>query len=232
LKGEVTMSELSLPFDERSSEPPLEDWRGPLFGDVPLAAWSPHGKNGEDGEPWISFATARAAVALGNARSAVAALHRVVASRHVESRHYLQAWHFLRELGECPPVAEAKRVHGVVLEMHLEGGVDTLSAYADRTARYLHRSGKVIVWHGPGDRVSVLIDRLIEAGQCAANVVTPWEQPHRGAPPRGHARIHLLTASGLHVEEGPFAALREDRAGGSVIAAGTELVQALIAASE
>lgn len=221
------MAELSLYFDDPSSDSPLDEFRGLLFGDVPLAAWRPRGENGEDGEPWISFATARAAVELGDAPGAVRALHRVV-ERHVEARHYLQAWHFLRELGESPPPGEAKRVHGVVLEVHLEGGVDTLSAYSDRSARYLNQSGKVIIWDQRSDRMTALIDRLLDVGQRVANVIGPWGEPRRGVPPRGHVRINMLTASGPHFGEGPFAALAEDPLGGPVIAAGTELMLALI----
>jgi hypothetical protein len=42
----------------------------------------------------------------------------------------------------------------------------------------------------------------------------------------------MLTAAGLHFGEGPFDALSEDPMGGAVIAAGTELMQALIARVE
>jgi hypothetical protein len=225
------MAELSLYFDDHPSETSLDDFHGLLFGDVPLAAWKPCGENGADGEPWISFATARAAVELGNAEGAVAALHRVVGSRHLDARHYLQAWHFLRELGESPPVDEAKRVYGVVIEVHLDVAVDTLSAYSDPSARYLGGRGKLLVCDDPTGRNAALVDRLLDAGQRVANLLAPSEEPRRAAPPRGHARITMLTPSGLHFDEGPFDVLRADPMGGPVIAAGTRLLHALTAAA-
>ena len=73
------------------------------------------------------------------------------------------------------------------------------------------------------------IDALLTAGQRVADAIGPWKEPRRGPPPNGHVRLNMLTASGLHFGEGPFEILSTDPTGGPVIAAGTVLMQALIA---
>jgi hypothetical protein len=205
-----------------------DDVRELLFGDLPLSEW--RARDGGDGamEPWVSFASARRALQRGDSTAAIAALRQVVNRPNLESRQYLQAWHCLRQLGAAPGALEAKRVHGVVLEVHLDDGLDTLAAYADHTARYVNHGGRLIVWEASDDVISRLIDELLRAGQFVANAIGPWDGPRRAAPPTGYVRLSMLTASGLHFGEGPFDALGADPMGGPVISAGAKLMGALI----
>src|SRR5262245_6856138 len=127
---------------KKKANPHLDAMRELLFGDVSWSDW----KAKAGGEPWSSFESARIALEDGDAAGAVSALRRVTSLPTLESRQYLQAWHFLRQLGVQPDASEAKRVWGVVLEVHLAEGLDTLAAYADHAARYLNHGGNVIVW--------------------------------------------------------------------------------------
>ncbi len=203
-----------------------------LFGDVALPDWTP--RNGDDAgaEPWLSFAAARAALASGDPATATTLLRQVADAPDLEPRHTLQAWHVLRQLGINPEAGIAKRVLGVVLEVQLDGGLDTLAAYADHTARYFNHGGNVIVWDAPEAAIGRLIDELLRAGQQVADRIGPWEGPRRPAPPTGSIRLNLLTPSGLHFGEGPFSVLSADPMGGPLIHAGTNLMQALIARVE
>jgi len=206
----------------------FDEIRELLFGDVPLADWRPQdGKT--HGEPWTSFESARAALNRGDSKGAVEALRHVLGLPGLESRQCLQAWSGLRELGVQPGADEAKRVHGVVLEVHLKEGLDTLAAYADHTARYINHSDRLLVWEkADAPAIAGLIDGLIGAGQQIVNVLGPWDQARRPAPLKRHARLNMLTASGLHFGEGPFDALSQDPMGGPIIAAGAGLMKALI----
>jgi hypothetical protein len=203
-----------------------------LFGDVPLASWKP--RDGSAGEgPWENFDVARAALAQNDTNTAVVALRRVAGSNDVEPRQYLQAWHFLRQLGVQPGPAEGKRVRGVILEVSLEGGLDTLAAYDDGNARYINHGGNLIVWETAADpEIGGLIRALIAEGQRVAELIGPWEEARRPAPPTHHIRLNMLTASGLHFGEGPMAGLSTDPKGGPLIHAGTRLMQALIARAQ
>jgi hypothetical protein len=208
--------------------PDFSEIREMLFGDVPLDTYSRVDGPAANSDPWLAFAEARAALEINDTAAAVAPLRRVANAPNQESRTYLQAWHYLRQHGIKPEQCEAKRVLGVVLEMQLPDGLDTLAAYADHTARYINRGGKLIVWEAPEPSLNHQIDRLIAAGQTVADIIGPWEEPRRGPPPKGHIRLNMLTISGLHFGEGTWSALSNDRMGGPVIAAGTELMTALI----
>jgi hypothetical protein len=199
-----------------------------LFGDVPLSDWKARDGSGDAAEPWRSFASSRIAQEHGDSVGAVAALRGVLKLPNLESRQRLQAWHFLRQLGADPDPGEAKHVLGVVLEVHLKDGLDTLAAYSDRTATYINHGGRLIVWDSQDDSIGNLIDDLLRTGQSVADVIGRWEEPRRPAPPKGHVRLNMLTPSGLHFGEGPLDALSVDPMGGPLIAAGTRLMMALI----
>lgn len=151
----------------------------------------------------------------------------------LESRHYLQAWHFLRSLGFDPPPAEAKKLFGVVVEVAMKEGLDILAAYADQTARYFNYSGAAVIWERPEGSLDTSVDGLLQAGSVLVEVIGPLESPRPASPPpKGHARINLLVPSGLHMGQGPYEALARDPLGGPVIAAAVELMNALIGKAE
>jgi len=199
-----------------------------LFGDVPLSAWAPSDQAAALVEPWRSFAAARDALGRGDRDAAIATLRGIATSAGLESRQIIEAWTALRALGVVPGPTEAKHVYGVILEVPVDRGLDTLAAYEDGTARYINHSGRTIVWEADDRRIAGLITDLLKVGQAVANRIGPWTEPRRGIPADGSVRINMLTPSGLHFGEGPFDVLARDPMGGPVIAAGTALMQALI----
>ncbi len=207
-------------------QPPPNPVRETLFGDVPLEAW-PEGA--PDSFPWSAFAAARSHLAAGRPADAVASWREVLAQPGLESRHYLQAWNFLRQNGQAPPPASAKQVLGVVVEVGTPNGLDILAAYADHSARYYNFSGAAAVWERPNATLDPLIDRLLAAGTEVAGRIGPWEQPRPPAPSRGEARLSFLTPSGLHFGQGPMDKLQLDPLAGKVLQAGMQLLQALTA---
>jgi hypothetical protein len=217
-----------LGFFKKKAKPNFGEIRELLFGDVPLSEWKSRDPNGDSIEPWASFVTVRDAVQRGDTAAAIATLRRIVSSPGVESRQQLQASYFLRQLGVHPSSADGKRVHGVVLEVQLEGGLDTLAGYADHTARYINHGRRLIVWESHDDSIDALIDDLIGRGQVVANAIGPWDAPRRLPPPVGHVRLNMLTSAGLHFGEGAFPAMAADPLGGPLIAAGTKVMKALI----
>jgi hypothetical protein len=199
--------------------------RDTLFGDVPLSSWVSEPR--PNLEPWATFAQACDARAAGRTSEAVDRLRAVAAMASLESRHYLQAWHALRELGVHPEPETAKRVYGAVVEVTLQNGLDVLAAYADRTARYLNWSGAAVVWEAPDARFDAEIAAVLNPGQVIAQRIGPWEKARRGPPPAGHVRLNLLTPSGLHFGEGPMEVLARDALAGPLVAAATALMQRL-----
>lgn len=218
-------------FKKKKSEPPqpqpFAEIREMLFGDVPLERWRPADGAAHEG-PWAAFDEARSALSRNDRASTEQTLRQLLSSPDLESRQRLQAWHVLRQIGVQPDAAEAKQVLGVVLEVPLDAGLDTLAAYRDYGARFISHGGKMIVWETRDPQIDACIDELLAAGQRVADVIGPWLEPRRGPPAQGDVRLNLLTPSGLHFGEGPFEVLSRDGMGGPLIAAGTRLMQALI----
>jgi hypothetical protein len=217
-------------FRKRAKSEPAGPESAPLrellFGDVPLASWGTQ-EGASHEPPWSHFETARGALVRGDRGAATAALRAVLALPEAESRQTLQAWHFLRELGEAPPPGEAKRVLGVVLEVHIDAGLDVLAAYADHRARFLSHGGSTIVWETREPAMDRLVDALLRAGQTVTDRIGPWTDARRGPPAKGDLRLSFLTPSGLHFGEGGFDVLDRDPMAHPVIVAGTQLMQAL-----
>ncbi|WP_300451815.1 hypothetical protein [Accumulibacter sp.] len=195
-----------------------------MFGDLPASEWPSEDGQQATTEPWASFVAARKHGQAGKTDLAVAELERIAATPSLESRHYLQAWHFLRLLKVKPPADKAKVVHGVVVEVGLPGGADIVAAYADGTARYLHHTGAGVFWERPDSSLDAEIQALLTAGHEVASRIGPWEQARPEAPTNGNVRLNMLTPSGLHFGYGSFEALSKDPMGKAIIDPATQLM--------
>jgi hypothetical protein len=200
--------------------------RETLFGDVAPTKWT----GTSPAEPWRSFAQAAAHAAQPDRASAVRCLEGILAQPGLESRHYLQAWMGLTALGVRPAESEAKHLYGVVLDMPVPGGVDTLAAYEDLSARYLNFSGGAVIWEHLDESLDGEIQALLAAGRELLARIGPWEGPRPPLPP-GQARISLLTPSGLHFGQAPPSLLSRDGMAAPVLQTATRLMQALLARS-
>lgn len=213
-------------FFRKASPPPslAHLW----YGDVPLPEWRPLASQPEPSEPWASFARAQRWAQAGQTREALGVLREITKLPGLESRHYLQAWNAIRELGGAPEPNEAKRLYGVVVEVHLNEGLEVLAAYADHSARYLNYTGNQIIWDAKEGPIRDHIAELLRACGVVLRAIGPWDGKRPGPPPQGQVRINLLTASGLHFGQGPWEALANDGLGGPPLSAATRLMKALV----
>ncbi len=201
--------------------------RETLFGDMPPDRFPP-GSAASDEPPWATFDSARKYLKAGDQSAAAAAWRSIIEQPDLESRHKLQAWHFLRQLGEHPPPETAKQVLGVVVEVMLPEGLDLLAAYSDHSARYYNYSGAAVIWERPDEFLDRLIEQLLAASAEVVGHIGPWDDSRPPAPAPGHARMSFLTPSGLHFGEGPMSALSADALGGPVIHLALGLMKALL----
>jgi hypothetical protein len=221
------MEEIMFNLFKKKEKPQLVTIRDTLFGDMPLSQWP--SDPSLTAEPWHSFVQARKYLDQRDQDSAIAVLKKITDMPGLEPRHYLQAWHFLRQLGVNPPPEKAKTVYGVVVEVAVKGGADVVAAYANRTARYLHHSGGGVIWEHPDTSLDAEIEALLNAGQAVANVIGPWEQARPPAPQGDSVRLNMLTPSGLHFGYGSFQNLYNEPMGKSMIDPATRLMQGLTA---
>ncbi|HEX7473522.1 MAG TPA: hypothetical protein VF323_10600 [Candidatus Limnocylindrales bacterium] len=153
--------------------------------------------------------------------------------RHPETRLWLQAWTLAREAG-LPPSETAHRARGVVVEMGLESGVDTVACYDDGSARYVNQAGGEVFWDGHTADVAILsaVDTLLAAGQAIADATVPLDGRRPGPPGPGSASIAVLTEGGAHLGAGPADPFALDPLGGPAIDAALMLMIALIDVSQ
>lgn len=206
----------------KKKEDPKPTLRDTLFGDKPMSMW-PEGDD-KTGEPWNLFVEARTQLDKKDKNSAIATLQKITTMSNLESRHYLQAWHFLRSLGVNPPADKAKIAYGVVIEVGMEKGADIVAAYTDFNAYYVNFTGAATIWQHPDNSLDAEIGALLKAGQMVAEKIGPWDKARPSPPTNGNLRLNMLTPSGLHFGEGGFNVLSQDPMGKALIDPATALM--------
>jgi hypothetical protein len=200
--------------------------RDTLFGDLPVERWPP-ADTSTDGYPWDVFVEARTQLAAGAVDDAKRCWRDIAGHPGLESRHYLQAWHFLRERGELPAPDIAKQVLAIVVEMGLPEGLDLLAAYADGGVRYYNHAGGGVVVDDAQGSLAERVAALLAVSSEAVKHIGPSEEARPGPPPPGSARLSFLTPSGPHFGEGPVEALEADPLAGAILGSATAVLNEL-----
>jgi len=117
-------------------------------------------------------------------------------------------------------------VHGVILDVPLAGGLDTLAAYVDGTARYINHSGRTIIWEVPASKNTFrpLIDNFLAAASAIPQAGTPkgWDPPSIDG---ASSLVTVLTRTGLVTMT-----LGSDPTSARLLTSGAVLMKALISA--
>lgn len=170
------------------------------------------GFDGEATGPWkILFATPYDRDALEALASDVSA----------ESRLRILAFNALREQSNA---THSKELLGVIIEVCMDDGLDTLAAYQDLRARYINYSGKMVIWETREPTVDQKIRNLLAAAEHVVEKIGPSTEPRLPPPSRGLIRMTFLVSDGLYFGQGLTEALQQDPLGGPVISEATELL--------
>lgn len=194
-----------------------------LFGDLPMTHW-PAGDAA--GIPWDQFRQARYFHDLGQGAQATQLLEQVINAPALESRHYLQAWHFMRQGGM--QLNFPVELYGMVVEVAMEEGLDLLAVYADGSARYYNYSGSGIVWDQHEEEVGGKINKILQQGRQILQHIGPWDGQRPPAPATGKARLNMLTSHGLYFGEAPQMQLFNDRLAGPTMYSMLDMMQTLM----
>jgi len=196
--------------------------RDMLFGDLPLSFW---GAVQSNELPWTLFQKVRELDEEGEDSSAIETLREIIALPGLESRQYLQAFHFLRNLYSV--TENDKKLYGVVVEVTMEEGTDLLAVYADHSARYLNYTGSSIVWETRNSAIDQKIDTILSLGKDIVKQIGPWTGERPGVPRTGFARLNFLTPAGLHFGEAQQSALFQDPMAGKIMYAMLDMMDTL-----
>jgi hypothetical protein len=187
-----------------------------LFCDNPAAFLA---KQGEQASPWQTV--------LAATPPNVDTLRTLATDRVQEGRVRYLAYQQLRNLGQPVP---SKQLLGVIVEVPLAGGLDTLAAFSEGGIRYINQSGKIAVVEAVPKFVR-LTQELLAASQPVVDAIGPWKENRRAPPARGNIRLTFLVSDGLYFGEGPMSVMQREAMAAPVIQKATELLQAVVASA-
>lgn len=148
----------------------------------------------------------------------------LAADRRAEARLRLLACHVLRS--HAAPVP-GRELLGVVVEVPLDDGLDTLAAYVDGSVRYIRQTGRIEIVEAVQATLPI-VKRLMETSAAVVSRIGPSEEARPPAPPLGHIRLSFLVTDGLYFGQGGLPVMQRDRMAGPVIAHAAELLQTVI----
>jgi len=157
----------------------------------------------------------------------VLALQELACDVSLEGRIRYLAFSRLRETGHT---VLPKILLGVIAEVPLPGGLDTLAAYREGGVRYINQSEKILVIE-KAPRLAPIVDRLFAAAMVEVARIGPWDRPRLAPPARGSIRLSFLVSDGLYFCEGSMPAMRLDATTGPIVGQATELLRAVTAGS-
>ena len=153
------------------------------------------------------------------------ALRKIADDETAEGRVRALAFNRLRAAGQNVP---PKKILGVIVEVRLQNGLDTLAAFSEGGVRYLNQSGKIAVFEGAGHPVEGLAKELVSVSQNLVDQIGPWDQERLPPPKAGNVRMTFLVSDGLYFGEGPLEAIQGDPMGSPVLAKATQLLQRVV----
>ncbi len=152
-------------------------------------------------------------------------INAIAASEKTESRIRLLAYNWLKKNNKTVPKAN---LMGVVVEVPLENGLDTLAAYSDGRVRYINQTGKITIVEEGYPKLNSLAIELVTLASPTLLQIGPWEKERLAPPEAGNIRLTFLASDGLYYGEGPFQALQQDPLAGPVIIKAVELLQSVV----
>ena len=146
-----------------------------------------------------------------------------------ESRVRALAYNLLR--ANSQPILKQELL-GVIVEVGLEGGLDTIGVYADGiSVRYINHSGKLAIFEDGGPAIAPVVARIIAASRARVANFLPREENRKPPPAKGHGRVTFLGSGGMCHSEGPITVVQRQlyfgEGLGTILAQTTELIQVI-----
>jgi hypothetical protein len=157
----------------------------------------------------------------------ISSLEALSSDQSAEGRVRYLAFSKLRTLNKK---VQSKKLLGVIIEVPLSGGLDTLAVYSEGGVRYINHTGKLAVIEGVSD-FQPLVQKLFEASIPVVNQIGPWDKSRLSPPKQGNVRLTFLVSDGLYFGEGPMNVMQNEAMAGPVIQQAAVLLQAVVKAT-
>ena len=152
-------------------------------------------------------------------------IYAIAKDDETESRIRLLAYNWLRENNH--PVPKSKLL-GVVVEVPLEEGIDTLAAYLDGRVRYINQTEKMTIVEDGFHALNSLATDFVTVSSPILSQIGPWDEARLPPPEKGMIRLTFLAADGLYFGEGPFEAMQQNALSAPIVLKAIELLQAVV----
>ena len=150
----------------------------------------------------------------------------IAESNEEESRVRVLAYNWLRKNGKQLPKGI---LLGVIVEVLLKGGLDTLAAYSDGRVRYINQTGKMTVVESGGSKdIETLAKDLVNISVPVVQKIGPWHKDRLPPPKKGNIRLTFLVSDGLYFGEGPLMIMQKEPMAVPVISKAIELLQTVV----
>jgi tetratricopeptide (TPR) repeat protein len=160
----------------------------------------------------------------GDEDGARQALFRVANMANVETRVQLWAWKGLQDLGVQPDPASAREVLGVVIEIAMEQGLDTLAVFADGSARFINQAGNAMIWDAHTQQSDAIVRQILAIAQPLAEGLPLRRRDPGGLPSNLEMSHHFPTRSGTTIGSKVYGEEPSPPALGRLLVAGSEMV--------
>lgn len=156
----------------------------------------------------------------------VEALKNIASSPSLEGRVRMLAYNQLRALNQ--PVPE-KELLGVIIEVGLNEGLDTLAVFSDGGIRYINYTGKTaFVEGGPSAEFEDKAKAVWSASQRIVNAIGPGEEKRLPPPTIGMMRLTFLVSDGLYSGEGELRVMQSEQLAAPLVHSSGELLQLIV----
>jgi hypothetical protein len=154
-----------------------------------------------------------------------AALESIANDEGMESRIRMLAFNRLRAMNVAVP---SKQLLGVILEVPLGRGLDTLAVFADGRMRYINQAEKIGIFEDAPPAIAQKVQMVLRASQAVVDQIGPATEPRRAPPTADLTRMTFLVSDGLYFGEAASDDMYTDRLGGPVMGNAAELLSLLV----
>lgn len=154
-----------------------------------------------------------------------AALERIANDDDMESRIRMLAFNRLRAMNIAVP---SKQLLGVILEVPLGRGLETLAVFADGRMRYINQAEKIGIFEDAPPAIARKAQMVLRAAQAVVDQIGPATEPRRPPPTADLTRMTFLVSDGLYFGEAATDDMYADALGGPVIGNTAELLSLLV----
>jgi hypothetical protein len=153
------------------------------------------------------------------------ALEGIANDQDMESRVRMLAFNRLRAM---KVEVASKQLLGVILEVPLGKGLDTLAVFADGRIRYINQAEKIGIFEDVPAAIAQKAQLVLRASQAVVDQIGPATELRRAPPTANLTRMTFLVSDGLYFGEAATDDMYADALGGPVMGNAAELLHLLV----